>query len=607
MTQQEALNILKLGHNVFLTGGAGTGKTFVLNKFIKYLKAYDISHAITASTGIAATHIGGQTIHSFSGLGIKDELSSWDIDIISQNEKLYKRLNNIKVIIIDEISMLKASSLNNINKIFKAVRKNNKPFGGVQIIFCGDFFQLPPVIKNTNSDSFDIRDQKLLQEFAFNSDAWKDSKPVICYLQENFRQEDNILSDILNMIRSKDENIYDSMEALYETAENNLDNPIRLYSHNIDVDNVNNKFYNELEGQEYAFKMKEKGKAKLIENLKKNILALEELKLKINTKVIFIKNDKSGKYQNGTLGIIIGFEEGYPKIELKNGKVLTVKEEVWQSKDDDNKVLAEIEQLPLRYAWAITIHKSQGMTLDEAEIDLSKGFGFGMGYVALSRVRSLSGLRLLGLNSLALSVALPVLEYDKILKQKSKKAKESIKKYLDEELMDMHNSLRKSWGIEGDHKTDDEIEDIIRQIEEKDEGDIKNSFGDKEATQVTTLRLILEGKSITEISETRDLKIDTIISHIDDVKTNIKNKEIDLGDREDDINVAIEYFYNEHIKENYMDKGLEDSYKNLKSKVYIKNIKSSIEKHKKLSPVFNEYKDDIKGLTWETLKIIKIL
>ena len=141
-----------------------------------------------------------------------------------------------------------------------------------------------------------------------------------------------------------------------------------------------------------------RGKKQLLDTMKESLLAQEELKLKIGTKVMFIKNDTMRRYSNGTLGKVIGFDDrDYPIVEKHNGDTITVVEDTWQLMEDD-KVLAEIKQLPLRYAWAITVHKSQGMTLDAAEIDLTKAFGHGMGYVALSRVRSLDGLRLLGIN-----------------------------------------------------------------------------------------------------------------------------------------------------------------------------------------------------------------
>lgn len=632
MTQNEALQILKLGYNVFITGGPGTGKTFVLNKFIQYLKVHNIPSAITASTGIAATHINGQTIHSFAGLGIKDNFTDWDLELISQNESLYKKVINIKVLIIDEISMLKASTLNNVNKVFKIIKKNNIPFGGIQIVFCGDFFQLPPVIKRQQEQSFVEMDKNLLREFAFNSESWKQANPVICYLKENFRQEDNTLTNILNMIRNKDENIYDSLQSLYETCDNILDNPIRLYSHNSDVDSINMTHYKAVYhndhtlDKEYTFIMKEKGKAKYLESLKKSILAQETLKLKVGAKVMFIKNDKSGKYQNGTLGTVSRFDDaGYPVVETKNSNIV-VHEEVWQIKDENEKVLAEVEQLPLRYAWAITIHKSQGMTLDEAEIDLSKGFGFGMGYVALSRVRSLSGLRLLGLNNLALSVADPVIVFDKTLKQKSQKARESIHKYSQEEIEQMHKDKINSWGIVTEYYRESEIEEILEQEESKQKSPSDAKFDKKEDTRVITLRLIFQGESLESIAQKRGFKTETILEHIRDIRAMSDNKVIDLGTEETKVNKCLFEYYDKYLQEsfplqeNHQDTDLEQSYKLLKIKNKNEYINSRIIKNNslvsiqkdllegiKLSEVLNKYKTKIEGINWHLLRIIRCL
>lgn len=587
MTQADAINILKLGHNTFLTGAAGTGKTFVLNEFIKYLEAHSIPHAITASTGLAATHIGGSTIHSFSGIGIKDKLSSWDMEILSQNEKLNKRINQTQVLIIDEVSMVHASRLDMIDKLFKVIRKNNSPFGGMQIIFCGDFFQLPPVMKK---DEINGDYTKLEKEYAFNAISWKEAKPVICYLTENFRQEDNTLTNILNMIRSASEDIYESLESLNDTRENELINPVKLYSHNKDVDQINIENYKNLESEEeYIFEMHTKGNKKLLDMLKQNILAYENLKLKKGTKVIFIKNDKNGKYSNGTLGIVEEFDlENYPIILTNSGEKIVAKEDVWQMKDEDDNVVAEVAQLPLRYAWAITIHKSQGMTLDEAEIDLTQGFGFGMGYVALSRVRSLSGLKLHGLNNQALLVANNVLALDKELKERSKKAKEAIRKYEKEELEEMHKSKRVSVGGLENPLSEEEIQNVKSKIKE---------IKEKIPTQAITLQMIKDSKSINEIAEERKLTEDTIMSHILEIK-NLPSFESD-EDIKNKIKKIIEDYLSSYLEKNKIDK-------KVWTKKNIREIKDDLDKEKKLTPVLNKYKSKYKNLNYELLKIINL-
>ena len=628
MTQKEAIDILKLGHITFLTGGAGTGKTYVLNQFIKYLQAHSVPHFVTASTGIAATHIGGTTIHSYSGIGIKDRITDWDLEMMSQNEKLNKRISSTKVLIIDEISMLHASRLDMLDKILKHMKKTSEPFGGIQIIFCGDFFQLPPVVKNNINDTNIMKQKKEYQdlfagkdwgdmneeerkelqksnfakadiniknEYAFNSSSWQNSKPVICYLTENYRQADNTLTNILNMIRSASEDIYDSLESLNETKDNELINPVKLYSHNRDVDNINNQNYKDLKSNiEHQYSMLSRGKKNLVDSLKQNILAPEILKLKIGTKVMFIKNEKTGKYQNGTLGIVEGFEkDNYPIILLNSGEKIIARQDSWQIKDDGDNILAEVSQLPLRYAWAITVHKSQGMTLDEAEIDLSAGFGYGMGYVALSRVRSLAGLKLHGLNNQALQVANHVLEYDKTLKEKSKQARSAIQKYDEQELGGLHKKNRiKMGGLEQELTTEE--------IEKKSTESAKKIKEDKMPTQSITLKMILDGKNIKEISQERDLKPNTIIEHVCDIVPLPEFKDVkEVQEKVNKIiNQELEIFFAKN-KEN----------PNLKTKTsqkkFIKQIKNELNENEKMKPVFEKYSKIYTGLDYQVLKLMR--
>src|SRR3990167_2851495 len=193
MKQTEALDILKTGVNVFLTGEPGSGKTHTINEYIKWLRERGIEPAVTASTGIAATHINGMTIHSCSGIGIKREVNDYDIEMIQSREKTAKRIIDTKVLIIDEISMLDAATLDSVDRVLRTLRRRplmpEQPFGGLQVIFVGDFFQLPPVSKNR-----EVR-------FAFESHAWKEANPVVCYLSEQHRQEDGDFLDLLGAFR----------------------------------------------------------------------------------------------------------------------------------------------------------------------------------------------------------------------------------------------------------------------------------------------------------------------------------------------------------------------------------------------------------------------
>ncbi|MFA6485738.1 MAG: PIF1 family DEAD/DEAH box helicase [Parcubacteria group bacterium] len=409
MKQQAALDILKLGHNIFLTGPAGSGKTFLLNQYIKYLKSKNVGVAVTASTGIAATHLDGQTIHSWSGLGIKDEISVSDLTKLRRKPHYRKRFAKTKVLIIDEISMLHAHQLDIVNRICKNFKEPLLPFGGLQVILCGDFFQLPPVTKENKKP-----------KFVTGSFSWQEMKPNICYLDEQYRHEDSEMTRILNAIRGNevDDEIFD----LILTRENkNVAitgiKPTRLYTHNADVDAINNLELQKINEKPIAYQMYAKGDEKLIKVLKKGCLASEKLVLKKGATVMFVKNNFDRGYVNGTLGIITGFDENkLPIVKTFSGKSIIASPETWLIEEDDE-ILASVSQIPLRLAWAITVHKSQGMTLDMAEIDLSKSFEYGMGYVALSRVRTLGGIKLLGINETALEVNPEIYELDKELQK----------------------------------------------------------------------------------------------------------------------------------------------------------------------------------------------
>lgn len=407
MTQSQALAILKLGNNVYLTGAAGSGKTFVLNQYIQYLKKNNIPVGITASTGIAATHINGMTIHSWSGIGIKDALTDTDIDMLMDKSHLRTRFLNVKVLILDEISMIHAYRLDMIDRLCKAFKYSDKPFGGLQIVMCGDFFQLPPVTRGSEDGSF-----------VYKSEIWNQMDLKICYLEEQHRQSDDSFLSVLNDIRNNDvtEDTMNYLASRFEQEVEGFDTPTKLYTHNIDVDAINLKELDKLHTDVHAHKMSSTGKPDLVETLRKSCLAPEQLLLKEGAVVMFVKNNFESGYVNGTLGTVTGFDStNFPIVKTVEGKLITAIPESWAI-EDEGSVKAQVTQVPLRLAWAITIHKSQGMSLDAAEIDLSKSFLPGMGYVALSRVRTLVGMKLVGFNNMALRVNQEVLEVDKQLK-----------------------------------------------------------------------------------------------------------------------------------------------------------------------------------------------
>lgn len=414
MKQIEAEEILKMGQNVLLTGPAGCGKTFLLNKYIEYLKKNDIDVAITASTGLAATHLDGRTIHSWCGMGLNQTLKETQIKALTEKEHLALRIRYAKVLIIDEISMLNAKRLDLVDKICQIFRKNREPFGGMQVVLCGDFFQLPPVKRRQDEDN----------RFVTESDIWNRMDITICYLAEQFRQDDQEFLKILGDIRTNktDSSTLDILRTRYNKPLGGNIKVTKLYTHNANVDAENDFELNKLPGSEVVYEMYFEGVPHLVKGLKESCLAPEKLRLKVDAVVMFVKNNFNKGYVNGTLGKIIGFDEdsGYPVVETIKGDAIIAQPEKWVI-EDDGKIIASVTQIPLRLAWAITVHKSQGMTLDRAEIDLSKTFEFGMGYVALSRVRSLRDIKLVGINDLALKVNEEVITLDEKLLAESEK------------------------------------------------------------------------------------------------------------------------------------------------------------------------------------------
>ncbi len=414
MLQKEALKILKAGYNVFLTGCAGTGKTHLLNEYVRFLRKKGICVGVTASTGIAATHLNGVTLHSFTGMGVLKDLTKSDLNRILKRNYLAKNLKKTQVLVIDEISMLSLEQLDIADRIIRAFRKSDEPFGGMQVVLCGDFFQLPPI----------RREDGLYAEgtgFAYKSRAWRDLDLRVCYLTEQHRHKEKDLVFILNAIRTSsiDEDVLNLLRSRYRAKIKEGTEITKLYTHNINVDYINNRELSKLPGKSKSFYMRKRGPEKLAEALGRNLLAPEKLELKKDATVMFVKNNIGEGYVNGTLGRVIRFNGEMPVVKTIKGKYINVEPEKW-GVVEDGETKAEVEQIPLRLAWAITVHKSQGTTLDVAEMDLSKAFEPGMGYVALSRVRTLEGLRLMGLNKTALMVSEEVVQMDKAFQEASK-------------------------------------------------------------------------------------------------------------------------------------------------------------------------------------------
>lgn len=410
MTQDEAITKMMSGKNIFLTGEPGAGKTYTLNKFIELARAKNKRIAITASTGIAASHINGMTIHSWSGLGIKETIPDWELDKMSYKPHFVERYNECQILIIDEISMLHGARLDMINKACRWLRRSKKPFGGLQVIFVGDLFQLPPVTKGSGKI-----------DYVHLSESWKDAEPETCYLTEQHRQgADDALLNTLREMRNGNISPANAelLNARIGKMPEDTDSITRLYTHNVDVDALNRGMLAKLNGEKRSFQMISSGDKYKVEAMKRGLLVPEVLEVKIGAEVMFCANNFKEGFVNGTRGRVISFSaHGTPVVKTIDGKEIVVQEHKWKTYNSTgNHVVAEVSQYPLRLAWAVTVHKSQGLSLDEALIDLSQAFTPGMGYVALSRVRSLEGLYLVGMNDQALALDQDIAKFDKQLK-----------------------------------------------------------------------------------------------------------------------------------------------------------------------------------------------
>ena len=594
MRQSSALDILKTGQNVFLTGSAGSGKTYTLNQYIDYLRARRVPVAVTASTGIAATHMNGTTIHSWSGIGIKDELTDRDLSNLSRKQFLADRLKDTAVLIIDEISMLHAKQINLVSQVLKHVRKNDAAFGGIQVVVAGDFFQLPPIGSKGETNR---------EKFAFMSEAWLDAKFHICYLSEQHRQVSEAanggldLDDILNQIR-RQEVTFEAIAALEATFDQNVDiKRTRLYTHNLNVNSINDKELAALDGEMMRFTATSTGDSKLVETLKKTVRTQDDLVLKVGAKVMFIKNNTELGVSNGTMGELIGFAavkinddkdnnddlieddsesiesendksikgkgkkttqdkdkpkvkkpttQKMPVVRLNSGREVIAEPEEWIIEDETGDVLASYEQVPLCLAWAITIHKSQGMTLDAAEIDLSRTFELGQGYVALSRLKSLAGLQLLGMNDMSLQLDPLARGADKRFLALSDEADANYAMLDEESMTQAHEKFILKSGGTLNKSVIDAYANLQKKRREQQQAQIDkkqklgNQVSDKSDSTLLATRILLEESlSIAEISQARQLSQSTIMRHIGELKSQDPSLACDHLRPDDEVMTAV--------------------------------------------------------------------
>lgn len=408
--QLNILNRFIKRENIFMTGSAGTGKSFVINMIKQLCDTVNLNCQVTALTGCAALllNCGAKTIHSWSGITLDRSIKTPE-----KYESIYKNLQkkkdkrenwkSIDVLIVDEVSMMSKNLFTVLDFVAKKFRKSDKPFGGIQVVFSGDFYQLPPV--NTGEDKGDT-------QFCFESDLWKETFPSTCILTKIFRQQNQEFSKILNEIRVgkiKKSTIKTIQARILPYKGDSEIIPTQILSNRKTVDRINQEEHNKLEGQSYIFHRdcmcpsdeiisKEKYNYTFInrekEAYEKTFNFIETLDIKIGDQVMCIKN-LSESIVNGSRGVVIRVDK-YPVVKFLNGYEMEMTPV--EIKHDTIKGLSW-KQVPLNYAWALTIHKCQGISLDLCIMDIGNSiFECGQTYVALSRVKNLDGLYLTDFN-----------------------------------------------------------------------------------------------------------------------------------------------------------------------------------------------------------------
>lgn len=395
------IHILK-GKNVLIHGQAGVGKSSIVKYAEKYLhKRWGHGHiiTITASTGVAAININGCTIHWFSGIRTGKGTIHTILKRIMNDNDCVKRWKEVNTLIIDEISMISKDIFEKLDSIGQIIRENPKPFGGIQLILLGDFFQLTPIMEN-NIDT----------EFCFESSRWNKIIDSTINLTEIYRQTDPEYKDILNRIRYNKQTISDILCIKSRLIDSikcngkliNIENSIKLYPLNKQVNDENNKQLSKLDGELHIFNAKYYGYNALQNDLRTQFRSCgrDQIKLKLNARVMLTYNlDVDNGLCNGSLGTIIGFhgkEQVIVRFDTNLDKSCLIDKQKWELEYNlsNTKLSASVVQIPLVLAFAASIHKAQGLTFDKAVIDLNKCFAEHQVYVALSRVKSLDGLYL---------------------------------------------------------------------------------------------------------------------------------------------------------------------------------------------------------------------
>lgn len=391
--QQRAIDLVLNGQNVFITGSAGTGKSAVIQEIVKRLRDKKRRVYICAPTGIAACNIGGSTVHSFAGIGTGVLTIEKLVERVNKYPIARERWLTAHVLIIDEISMLSRDLFEKLEAIARMVRWCPKPFGGIQMIFSGDFYQLPPVSNDIN-------------RFCFESEKWSLVVPNTVVLTQIFRQRDEQFAKFLNEARTGQ--VSDEFDAILakkvceyhmrgahkEACEHARDSnhgaptilPTILYPTNNKVNVYNEEKLRELNKPIKTFIAQDMGQQKLLENL----VVPQCLEICEGAQVILLCN-LTPDLVNGSRGVVVQCEPE-PVVKFTGDNVVTLSPYTWEQRSEQNKLLARRVQIPLKLAWALSIHKSQGMSIDNLEVDIGHSFEYGQSYVALSRATSLDTL-----------------------------------------------------------------------------------------------------------------------------------------------------------------------------------------------------------------------
>ena len=433
--QQLAFDKYVLGKNIFITGPGGSGKSALIKKIYKHARNFEKNIHVCALTGCAAVllNCNAKTLHSWAGIGLGKGCIKNLIKKIKSNKYAKALWKGTDILVVDEVSMLSLKLFTILNEIGKAVRGSSKPYGGIQLIFSGDFYQLPPVGDKDDSDSM---------RFCFESDDWNSIFHRDCQIQfvKIFRQTDDIYAGILNQIREgKIKRKANDLLLQYvgrQYAPDLVAEPTKLFPTKMKVENINNSKMSVLQGDEKEFKLKlvtdaeipgkndrliraqynEKEIQMELDYLSANLICDKNIRLKIGAQVMCIVNIKSADDKgidvcNGSQGIIVGFcpHSGLPRVKYNNGIEMIMMRHMWLSEKIPGIC---VSQIPLILAWALTIHKSQGATMDAAEIDVGSGiFECGQTYVALSRVKSLDGLYLTSFDAKKIMINKKVKDY----------------------------------------------------------------------------------------------------------------------------------------------------------------------------------------------------